>query len=133
MEDTWVRGTTNDAMVPPSLSFPPKPKAAKVAAPAKAAAKSLVPKPEKQIDEVPADKAAIQLSRYDLEQTWVRPTTDDSMVPVSESMPTKVKGPVSRTSKDKIIPQTSSTTGTSTSPDKKFTKPKKTANNVPAV
>jgi len=55
VEDTWVRGTTNDAMVPPGLSFPPVPKAAKVAAPAKAAAKSLVPKPEKQIDEVPAD------------------------------------------------------------------------------
>jgi hypothetical protein len=61
MEDTWVRGTTNDAMVPPGLSFPPAPKAAKVAAPAKAAAKSLIPKPEKQIDEAPADKAAIQI------------------------------------------------------------------------
>ena len=96
MEDTWVRGTTNDAMVPASLSMPPVPKAAKVAAPAKAA-KSLVPKPEKQIDEAPADKAAIQL-RGDVEpveKTWIRSTTDDAMVPASLSMPAKAKGSIS--------------------------------------
>lgn len=76
-------------MVPPSLSEAPVPKAAKVAAPAKVAAKSLVPKPEKQIDEAPADKATIQLNGdpEPVEKTWVRGTTNDDMVPAGLSLP----------------------------------------------
>ena len=111
-------------MVPPSLSEAPVPKAAKVAAPAKVAAKSLVPKPEKQIDEVPADKAAIQLQddAEPVEKTWVRGTTDDAMVPASLSLPPKageklpkIKAQTSQNGKetDKLNPTTSS------SPEKK--------------
>ena len=130
-------------MVPPSLSEAPVPKAAKAAAPAKVAAKSLVPKPEKQIDEAPADKAAIQLQDYaePVEKTWVRGTTDDAMVPASLSLPPKagskepkIKAQTGQNGKDseKVTPATSSSPEKKADP-KKVKKPvsKKDDQNAP--
>jgi len=69
-EDTWVRGTTNDKMVPASLSYPPK--AANV-----------------QLEDNTGKWAGFS---GPIEKTWVRGTTDAAMVtepPVPKLAPSK--------------------------------------------
>ena len=73
-EKTWIRGTTNDAMVPAYLSQPPAPK--KAAAPAKAA--------NIQLEDNVGKWAAVG---DDYEKTWIRGTTNDAMVPAYLSNP----------------------------------------------
>jgi hypothetical protein len=82
---TWERGTTNNAMVPAYLSEPPKPK--EDAKPVSLGKKSPSRKgasaaPPKASDTVEGEELNIQLNgdRIPVEETWVRGTTNASMV-----------------------------------------------------
>ena len=74
VEDTWVRGTTNDAMVPAALSMPPKAKAP--------AAKALI-----QLEAEPHTTSDSETVR----KTWERGTTNNAMVPAYLSEPPVAK------------------------------------------
>jgi len=84
IEDTWVRGTTNNKMVPESLSSPP-------AAPAKAALIQLEKGDNISGLEIMANGTPevfpLRGHPTAIESTWVRGTTNNKMVPESLSSP----------------------------------------------